>query len=230
MIKESASMNRVMVVEDNEIIREDITETVNSINGFSVTCECSSGKEAVLSYLSGSFSVVLMDIEMETALAGIDAARSIIEKDPQARIVFLTSHDDDEIVITAMASGAKDFLVKGCSRNEIESHLTAVINGETILDKRVQDLIMNEYRRLTHSEQSLLYFIQHLSSLTKAERELIGCFLDGMKIREIAQRRFVEPVTVKSQIRTLLGKLGLSRTSEIVSKIRELGLGHLFSS
>ena len=51
-----------------------------------------------------------------------------------------------------------------------------------------------------------------------------------MKIREIAQKRFVEPVTVKSQIRTLLGKLGLSRTSEIVSKIRELGLEHLFSS
>ena len=228
--KEKTSVNSVMVVEDNEIIREDITETVNSINGFCVTCECPSGKDAVLSYLPGSFSVVLMDIEMETSHAGIDAARAIIEKDPQAKIVFLTSHDDDEIVITAMASGAKDFLVKGCSWEEISSHLSAVINGETILDRRVHDLIMNEYRRLSHSERSLLYFIQHLSSLTKAERELIGCFLDGMKIREIAQKRFVEPVTVKSQIRTLLGKLDLSRTSEIVSKIRELGLEHLFSS
>ena len=230
MNKEKTSVNSVMVAEDNEIIREYITETVNSIDGFAVTCECSSGKDASRSYSPGSFSVVLMDIEMETSNAGIDAARAIIEKDPQAKIVFLTSHDDDEIVITAMASGAKDFLVKGCSREEISSHLSAVINGETILDRRVHDLIMNEYRRLSHSERSLLYFIQHLSSLTKAERELIGCFLDGMKIREIAQKRFVEPVTVKSQIRTLLGKLGLSRTSEIVSKIRELGLEHLFSS
>lgn len=89
---------------------------------------------------------------------------------------------------------------------------------------------MDEYRRLRASEESLLYFIHHLSSLTGTERELVSCFLEGLKVRQIAQRRCVEPVTVKSQIRTLLQKLGLSRTSEIVALVRQLKVEHLFRS
>ena len=87
---------------------------------------------------------------------------------------------------------------------------------------------MKEYKRLSDSEQSLLYFIRHLSSLTRSEKELVGCFLAGMKTRQIAQSRCVEVTTVKSQIRTLLQKFELSRTSEMVDFIRSLKIEHLF--
>ena len=96
------------------------------------------------------------------------------------------------------------------------------------LSERVHGVLMGEYKRLRQSEQNLLYFIQHLSSLTTAERELISCFMQGMKVKEIAAKRFVEPVTVKSQIRTLLSKTGCARTKDIVSMIHGLGLERLF--
>ena len=222
-------MIRVMIADDNEIIRDDIREKLESA-GFAVSASLPSGAEAAAAYNPASTDAVLMDIEMESALAGIDAARNILAAYPDAAIIYLTSHDDDTMIITAMATGARDFLVKGCGQDELREHLEAAVAGDAKLDARIRRLIMSEYRRLSMSEQSLLYFIRHLSTLTNTERELIGCFLDGMKIKEIAARRHVEPVTVKSQVRTLLQKFGLSRTSEIASEIKALGIEHLFRS
>lgn len=221
-------MTKVMVVEDNEIIRNDIIEGLESLGSYSVRLRASSAREAISIYDRSLADVVLMDIELEGATSGLDAARSIIAVNPEAVIIYLTSHDDEDLIITAMATGARDFLVKGCDAASISEHITACLNGNANLDERVQSIIMREYKRLRDSEQSLLYFIHHLSSLTNTERELIACFLEGMKIKDIAQRRFVEPSTVKSQVRTLLQKFSLSRTSEIVTKIRELKLEHLF--
>ena len=177
-------MIRVMIADDNEIIRDDIREKLESA-GFAVSASLPSGAEAAAAYDPASTDAVLMDIEMESALAGIDAARNILAAYPDAAIIYLTSHDDDTMIITAMATGARDFLVKGCGQGELREHLEAAVAGDAKLDARIRRLIMSEYRRLSMSEQSLLYFIRHLSTLTNTERELIGCFLDGMKIKEI---------------------------------------------
>ena len=218
-------MTRLMVADDFSIIRDEIVSRVEEA-GFAVVSSVSSGAEAVESYEPGM--IVLMDIEMESADAGIKATEAILAKDKDARIIFLTSHDDDDVIMTAMATGAKDFVVKGSDTDDIVLHIKDVENGTPQLSQRVHRILMGEYKRLRHSEKSLLFFIQHLSSLTAAEKELISCFMHGMKVREIAEKRFVEPVTVKSQIRTLLSKTGCSRTKDIVSLIRELGLERLF--
>ena len=219
-------MDGLLIADDFEIIRDDL-KTGLEAEGFPVAALVSSGADAVAAYRKGL--VVLMDIEMESADAGIKAAESILRDDPDASIIFLTSHDSDDVIMTAMATGAKDFVVKGSPFPEIAKHIRDVEEGRPQLTGRVHDILMGEYKRLRQSEQGLLYFIQHLSSLTVAERELISCFMQGMKVREIAQKRFVEPVTVKSQIRTLLSKTGCSRTKDIVTMIRGLGLERLFT-
>ncbi len=219
-------MSSLLIADDFEIIREDLKSGLSEY-GYDPIVLASSGKEAVNLYEKGM--LVLMDIEMEMADAGIKATESILERDQNALVIFLTSHDDDDVIMSAMATGAKDFVVKGSDISVIVEHIKAVENGEPQLTSRVHEILMGEYKRLRRSEQSLLYFIEHLSSLTTAERELISCFMDGMKVKEIAEHRFVEPVTVKSQIRTLLAKTGCSRTKELVSMIRSLGLEHLFS-
>ena len=218
-------MAGLMIADDFQIIRDDLRSGLEE-EGFEIVSSVSSGREAVEMYKPGT--IVLMDIEMESADAGIKATETILEKDKDARVIFLTSHDDDDVIMTAMATGAKDFVVKGSDIKDIATHIRDVEKGKPQLTQRVQGILMGEYKRLRHSERSLLFFIQHLSSLTAAERELISCFMHGMKVREIAEKRFVEPVTVKSQLRTLLAKTGCSRTKDIVSLIRALGLERLF--
>lgn len=217
---------KLMIAEDNEILRSELCMELEA-RGFHIVNSVSSGKEAVSLY-DDSIDAVLMDIEMEEAMSGVKAAESIISSHPEALIIYLTSHDNDSVIISAMATGARDFIVKGTDADSIASRIKDAVLGRTQLDSRVNTILMGEYRRLRHSEKSLLYFIQHLSSLTPAEKELVSCLLSGMKVKEIAEHRFVEAATIKSQIRTLLAKTGCRRTKELISLINSLGLEKLF--
>lgn len=87
---------------------------------------------------------------------------------------------------------------------------------------------MQEYARLQKSERSLLYFINNISKLTAAEKELIKLLLQGHKVNEIAGIRCVEASTIKTQIGGLLRKFGRARTKDIVNTIRDLNIEHLF--
>ena len=172
--------------------------------------------------------IILMDIEMETINAGILAAEKIRDKNSEQKIIFMTAHETNEMIITAMGTGAVDYLVKGEDSEEILSHIRNAFAGRATMNSRIQETIMREYSRLQRSERSLLFFIHNVSQLTAAERELVKLLLEGMKVKEIAQVRCVEMITVKTQIKSLLRKFGCSRTKEIVSMIRDLNLSHLF--
>lgn len=222
-------MIRVMVVEDYDVIREDIVESISRDPEIVVVASFPDAKSAVEYYgTDPGADIVLMDIEMEEMDSGIRAAERILSTNEDAKIIFLTSHDSDAIIVSALATGAEDYVIKGASPEEIISHIHDVYENHAQLDAKVQRVVMGEYKRLRQSEQSLLYFIQHLGSLTPAEKDLVSCFLAGLKVRQIAEKRGVEASTIKSQIRTLLQKFGCSRSSEIVKIIQGLGIGHLF--
>ncbi len=218
----------VLVAEDFDILREDICEIVENGEGMSVAAAVATGKAAVEKYHELSPDVILMDIEMESMDAGIQATEEIVAENPEALVIYLTSHESDEIIITAMATGAVDYIVKGSDPGTILDHIRAAVQGEERLDARIQQVVMGEYKRLRKNEQNLLYFIRRLSSLTPVERELVGYLLKGFKVKDIADSRNVEMVTVKSQIRTLLQKAGCNRTREVVKLIEELNISHLF--
>lgn len=221
-------MIRVLLADDYDVIRSYIKSALEKDGDITVTAECSTGEEAVSVYESGKFDVVLMDIEMTDRDDGIRAADTILRRDDSIALLYLTSHDSDETIVRAMSNGAKDYVVKGCEDEVLRKKVRKARNGESQLDSAVQQVLMNEYKRLRKSEKSLLYFIQNLGNLTPAEKELISCFMEGLKVREIAERRFVETTTVKSQIRTLLQKFGVSRSTEVVKMVKDLGVEYLF--
>ncbi len=219
---------RIIIAEDFLLLREDLRDTLSRQEDMEVTGLAATGKEAVALAGSVPFDIILMDIEMETLKAGIEAAEEILADRPEAKIIFLTAHETDEMVTTSMGAGAMDYVVKGGPDEDLIAHIRAVHNGKPMLESRIQRIVMNEYKRLRRSEQSLLYFIEKMSHLTPAERALVRCLLDGCKVREIAEMRCVEMVTVKTQIKGLLRKFNCTRTKEIVDIIRELGVERLF--
>ena len=221
-------MIKVAIVEDFELIREDLKELIDSQDDMEVVWEAGSGGEAAALAASKPSDLILMDIEMETVNAGISAAEKIRDANPDQNIIFMTAHETNEMIITAMGTGAVDYLVKGEDSEEILSHIRNAFAGRATMNSRIQETIMREYSRLQRSERSLLFFIHNVSQLTAAERELVKLLLEGMKVKEIAQVRCVEMITVKTQIKSLLRKFGCSRTKEIVSMIRDLNLSHLF--
>lgn len=221
-------MIKVAIVEDFELIREDLKELIDSQEDMQVVWAAETGAQAVNLAEKETTDIILMDIEMETINAGILAAEKIRDKNSEQKIIFMTAHETNEMIITAMGTGAVDYLVKGEDSEEILSHIRNAFAGRATMNSRIQETIMREYSRLQRSERSLLFFIHNVSQLTAAERELVKLLLEGMKVKEIAQVRCVEMITVKTQIKSLLRKFGCSRTKEIVSMIRDLNLSHLF--
>ncbi len=219
---------RILIAEDFVYLREDLAELINKQPDMEVAGEAASGAEIIELAEKTEYDIILMDIEMEYTNAGIIAAEKIRDDAPLATIIFLTAHETREMIITAMGAGAVDYVVKGVDDAELLRHIRSAYEGNPVMQSRIRDTVMQEYARLRKSERSLLFFINCISNLTGAERELIKLLLQGCKVADIADIRRVENSTVKTQIKSLLRKFGCSRSREIVSLIEELKIGHLF--
>lgn len=219
---------RILVADDFELLREDVSELINKQPDMEVVGQAASGKEIVELAKKVEFDLILMDIEMEQTNAGILAAEKIKQEKPDADIIFLTAHETKEMIVTAMGVGAVDYLVKGGAEEEVLHHIRCAYEGHPIMESRVHETVMQEYARLRKSEQSLLFFINNMSKLTTTERQMIKLLLQGCKTADIAKIRCVEHSTVKTQIKGLLRKFGCTRTKEIVQMIRDLKIEHLF--
>lgn len=219
---------KILIADDFDLLVEDMSEIINKQTDMEVVDTAVAGREIVNLSERYDYDIILMDIEMETMYAGIDATRKIRENNPSANIIFLTAHGTNEIILNAMATGAIDYIVKGVPEEEILQHIRSAYEGKSLMDSEIRQVIMQEYSRLRQTEESLVLFINNLSLLTQAERDIIALLLQDKKVREIAELRFVEVVTVKTQISGILRKMGERRTRTIVKKIRELNLTHLF--
>lgn len=219
---------KVIIAEDFQLLREDLVDVISQQEDMEVMGSAANGLEIIELAGSVKHDIILMDIEMESVYAGIRAAETIRDKNKDEKIVYLTAHETEEMILTAMGTGAVDYIVKGVDEEKLFLCIRNAYEGKTILKGRVKDLILREYKRLQESEKSLLFFVNNLSNLTKTERELIRLLLENNQVKKIAAIRGVEVVTIKSQINTLLKKLGASRTKEITRKIKNLNLTHLF--
>lgn len=221
-------MIRILVAEDFDLLREDLCDTINQQTDMNVVGCASTGREMETLARQIPADLILMDIEMETTTAGIRATEHILECNPELKVIFLTAHETDNMILTSMGAGAVDYIVKGLPDEELLLHIRSAIAGRPMLEAKIQNLLLKEYSRLRSSERSLLFFISTVSQLTGAERELVRLLLNGKKVKEIADIRCVEVVTVKTQVKSLLRKFGCTRTKEIVEIIRELNVAHLF--
>ncbi len=223
--KENTRKIKIMIADDFPLLVEDLCELIERQE---VAGTANSGKKIVELAKNTEFDIILMDIEMENLNAGITATEQLRELLGDISVIFLTVHDTNEMILTAMGAGAVDYLVKGCSEEEILNHIRSAYAGNPIMERKVHDTVMREYVRLQKSEKSLLFFINNLSRLTAAERELIKKLLEGKTVKEIAKERCVETVTIKTQIKGLLRKFGCSRTREVIKMIEDLNITHLF--
>lgn len=219
---------RIMIAEDFDLLREDIADTISKTEDMEVIGLARSGEEIQKLVANADVDIVLMDVEMETSHAGIRACEMICEEYPNTKVIFLSAHDSEDMILTSLASGAVDYIVKGAPEEELLDHIRKVHEDKPSMDARLQSMLMKEYQRLRKSEISLIFFINTISKLTRAERELIRLLIDGYKLREIAEMRYVELGTVKSQIKTLLKKFNCKRTREIVKAINDFNVAHLF--
>lgn len=219
---------RVMVADDIDIIRENISEYISQDEDIEIVGLAATGEQVIDLAKNNEVDVILMDIEMENNISGIYAAEVILNTKPDIKIVFMSVHEEDRVVIRAMETGAVDYLIKTDDKEKIINHVKNAYNNNSKFEHDVQVKITNEMKRLRKSEVALIYFIKKIAVLTPAEKELIKYLLAEKKLNEIAKIRCVELVTIKTQVHSLLKKFNVHRTKEIVRMIKEMNLEYLF--
>jgi len=226
---ETSSPIKVMVAEDNEILRQDFSEMIMSCPDMELAGSAASGAEIVRLSMQADVDMILMDIEMDKYHDGIEAAGILSVSKPQTGIIFLTVHEDDETVYRAFSiPTAKNYIVKSADHADILKSIRDAYREMRGAPPSIVSKIQREFSRMKHKELELFSFIHVFSQITQAEKEIIKLLLENYKIDEIARVRHVETVTIKSQISRLLKKFRMRRTSEIVKQVKELDLDFLF--
>lgn len=228
-------MIRVVVAEDQALIRESFARLIDAHPDMHVIASVSNGAEAVR-HAAGA-DVVVMDIRMPV-MDGIEATRRIVRgvgsagsasgaSSKHSKVLVLTTFREEELVLGALDAGASGFLLKDSDPAELLSAIARIHRGEGVLDPKVTPMVL---RHIAHAGAGAGHDTGHraaqaeLPEFTPREREILGLVCEGLSNDEIARRLFVATTTVKTHVKSLLTKTGSRGRVELVIWAARRGL------
>ena len=222
MSQKPGSAIRVLIVEDQELVRVGLKTVLDKIEGFEVVGLARDGEEAIDMAEKLNPSVVVMDIGLPF-VNGVDAAKRIKEFDFDTRIVMLTSHDDEEHVFASLAAGAEGYCLKESSGHLLVNAIVSVSQGAAWLDPGIAQMVLKATRpRKGDSRKSANSDLSDL--LTVRELEVLELVVDGKTNQEIANGLFISIETVKTHMRHIMEKLRVTDRTQAAVKAMKEGL------
>lgn len=199
-------MIRVLIADDQAIVRAGFTVIVDAADDLEVVGEARDGHEAVERARELRPDVVCMDVRMP-GLDGIAATRQLAaDPDGPVPVLVVTTFDLDDYVFGALEAGAAGFLLKGADEDTLLGAIRSVAAGEGTLDQRLTRRVLAEFATRRPDPERRRDRLADL--LTARETEILGLLCEGLSNSEIAARLFIEPTTVKYHVAGLLGKVG----------------------
>ncbi|MET8580375.1 response regulator transcription factor [Streptomyces collinus] len=217
----SAGVIRVLVADDQQMVRQGFTVLLNTKPDIEVIGQAVDGRDAVAKVGELAPDVVLMDIRMPE-LGGIEATRLITADHPGIRVLVLTTFDLDEYVYEALRAGAAGFLLKDASADQLAEAVRVVAAGDALLAPGITRRLIAEFSRLDGSPRPPLR--QRVGELTERETEVLALIAQGLSNAEIAGRLVVAEQTVKTHVGRILVKLGLRDRTQAAVFAYESGL------
>jgi DNA-binding NarL/FixJ family response regulator len=209
----------LLLVDDQRLMRDGLRTLLELEDDLRVVGEASNGEEALIRYEETLPAVVLMDIRMP-GMDGVEATRRLRARHPDARIIILTTFDDDEYVFDGLRAGAVGYLLKAVSGTELAAAIRTVAQGGALIDPAVTPKVVAEFARLAASTRPASL----PEPLSERELEIIQLLAQGLNNRAMAQRLFLAEGTVKNYISTILQKLDARDRTHAVTRAHELGL------
>lgn len=221
MTSGTAGTIRVLIADDQQMVRQGFTVLLNTQPDIEVVGQAVDGLDAIAQVAELAPDVVLMDIRMPE-LGGIDATRRITEETPQIKVLVLTTFDLDEYVYDALRAGASGFLLKDASADQLAEAVRVVAAGDALLAPGITRRLIAEFSRLDSTPRSPLK--QRVGELTERETEVLAHIAQGLSNAEIAKRLVVAEQTVKTHVGRILVKLGLRDRTQAAVFAYESGL------
>ncbi len=206
-------MIRVLLVDDQELVRAGLRGILREQFGFEIAGECADGADVLAAVSEAEPDVVVMDVRMP-GLDGVAATRQLRADRPSTPVLALTTFEDDEALAGMLRAGAAGFVLKGVPAEELHRAVKVVAAGGAWLDPAVTARVLDVYRAAPLSPPARA---DGVDQLTGREREVLGLIGQGLTNTEIAEHLFVGEGTVKTHVNHLFAKLRLrDRAAAIV--------------
>lgn len=206
-------MIRVLVVDDHAIVRTGLSQVLEQEDGIELVGAVASGQEALERSREQPPAVVLMDISMP-GMDGIETTRRLLENEPEAAVVVLTSFADRERIVAALDAGAIGYLLKDAAPAEIVAGVRAAARGETPLAPKAARVLLRERGSRSQS-----------ANLSERELDVLGLVAVGCSNKEIGRRLGISERTVKGHLTTIFRELGVFDRVQAALWAREHGIG-----
>ena len=207
---------RVLIADDHTVVRDGLVALLARRPDITVVGEASNGVEAVEKASQLRPDVILMDLRMPE-MDGAEAMRRIREQDPDVRFLVLTTFDNDEYIFEAIQAGAKGYLLKDASREDLFRAVVAVYKGESLIQPAVASRVLDRFvemsRRTVPGE-----------TLSEREVEVLRLMAKGAANKEIAAALFISESTVKTHIANIFQKLDVNDRTEAVTTALQKGI------
>ncbi len=214
-------MIRVLLVDDQSLIRNGIRALLEAEDDIDVVAEASTGREGVALTVEHRPDIVLMDVQMPE-MDGIEATRRIVEDERLAdvHVVMLTNYGLDEYVFNALRAGASGFVVKDTEPADLLQALRVTVRGDALLSPTVTRRLISEFV----SRPADVLPSADLDLLTNREREVVALVAHGLSNDEIAEQMVLSPMTAKTHVSRAMTKLGARDRAQLVVFAYQSGL------
>jgi DNA-binding NarL/FixJ family response regulator len=211
-------MIRVLVVDDQTLVRSGISQILSHAADIDVIGDAANGSEAVEKTLRLRPDVVLMDVRMP-AMDGLEATKRIVAQRPETKVIVLTTFELDEYVFGAVRAGASGFLLKDIDPDSLRQAVKLVAEGNALLSPSVTRRVIAEFAETTGELDDSV-----LGPLTPREVEVLALVGRGRSNDEIAEELFISASTAKTHVNRAMMKLGVHDRAQLVVIAYETGL------
>jgi DNA-binding NarL/FixJ family response regulator len=217
---------RVLLADDQRLVRESVGTLLGLLDGIELVAAAADGEQALALCAEHRPEVVLMDLRMPR-IDGIEATRRLREEQPAVRVIALTTYADDDSVLGALRAGARGYLTKDASGEDIRAAILTVAGGDAALDPAVQHHVVAALAGDSLALRGPGAVVAEPAlpdDLTPREAQVLALIAEGLTNAEIAERLVVSPTTVKSHINHLFAKAGLRDRAQAVGYAYRTGI------
>lgn len=216
-------MIRVVVVDDQPLVRAGIVMLLQAEDGIEVVAEAGDGRDAVAAVARTRPDVVLMDVRMP-GMDGVQATRAIVGHgggDRLTRVLALTTFQEDDVVYAVLRAGASGFLLKQAAPADLVTAIRRVAGGDSWLDPAVTGTVIAALAQMADTSRTAGEFV---ATLTPREREVLELIAEGLSNAEIVDQLIVSEATVKTHVARILMKTGSRDRAQLVARAHRYGV------
>lgn len=207
-------MIKVLIADDQELIRQSLQIILGSKKNIQVTDAVSNGRQVIRAVRENKPNVILMDIRMPE-MDGVQCTKIIKDNYPDIKIIILTTFDDDEYVFSALRDGASGYLLKGISMEELIDAIQKVNSGSAMINSDIASKVVHLFSQMAQSNLAIQVKKEGVDDIGKTEWkviQLVGC---GLSNKEIAAKLVLSEGTVRNYLSTILNKLNLRDRTQL---------------